>query len=539
MPRTLLATGLLVLAVVPAGAQGASRGVVLPNADAGAAGRIQASGARHVRVFASWRALEPARGSLGPIVDDYSRFVDRMRASGVATYLVVTETPQWAGARSSPPPVGAYADFVGRLAARLRGRVLGYELWNEPDDPHFWAGSASPREYTTLLKAAHAAIKRADPGARVGVGGLTGNNHPFVRGLYHAGARGSFDFVGVHTDTLCNVSDPRRAARDVDGRISRWSFTGYREIRATMLDNGDDKPIWLTEMGWSTTSRGCPTASGPAGVSRARQAAFLTRAYACLAGDPYVELASWFSLSDFGPENAPATRYGLFDHRGRARPALGAFRAAGGVAADRSCGLRPDRQGPTVSLAAPAPGGAISGDLVYDARGGDEQGLRTLTLLVDGRRIRRTAKRRLRGRWTGWRRLPYGRHVVSVRAVDVARNVRTARVVVRRVPYGLGEAIATRIAVGVYGSGERRLVGAQVFTRPRAARTFLRGRLTVAFERRAGAGWVPVGRARSRGARGVVRVRRRFGPGRYRVVVTFPGHRSFRPATARRAFRVH
>jgi hypothetical protein len=273
-------------------------------------------------------------------------------------------------------------------------------------------------------------------------------------------------------------------------------------------------------------------------VTAAEQAAYLTHAYACLAGDPYVELASWFSLSDFGEQETIATRYGLFDDRGLARPALAAFQRAGGAAADLTCGLQPDRRRPTVSVAQPVAERRVSGDLVYDATASDEQGFRTLTLLVDGKRIFRTARRRLRGRWTGWRGLRYGRHVVTFRAIDSAGNVRTARVVVRRVPYGLGEAISTRVAVGVYGSGRQRLVGGRVFTKPGVARRFLRGALTISFERRTGGSWVAFGAARSLSARGVARVRRRFGRGRYRVVMRFAGHRSFRPAAARQAFRV-
>ena len=36
--------------------------------------------------------------------------------------------------------------------------------------------------------------------------------------------------------------------------IGRYVFTGYREVRATMLAHGDDKPVWMTELGWNTQS---------------------------------------------------------------------------------------------------------------------------------------------------------------------------------------------------------------------------------------------------------------------------------------------
>src|SRR5439155_1106937 len=151
----------------------------------------------------------------------------------------------------------------------------------------------------------------------VGVGGLVGNDFRYLEGLYGAGAGGNFDFVGVHTDNDCVRADPRVATRDPDGRISPGSFTGYREVHQTMLDHGDDKPIWMTELGWSVTSARCPARpSEPAGVTPTDQATFLSHAYSCLAGDPYVENATWFSLSDFGAPDVISNRFGLFDFAG-------------------------------------------------------------------------------------------------------------------------------------------------------------------------------------------------------------------------------
>ena len=134
------------------------------------------------------------------------------------------------------------------------------------------------------------------------VGGLVGNDFDFVEAIYDHGAKGSFDGVGVHTDTACLTTDPREYYREPSGRIGRFSFTGYREVRATMLAHGDDKPVWMTELGWASTtatcSRGGRAGTKEAGVSQAVQADFLAKAYGCLANDPWVEQAAWFNLHD-------------------------------------------------------------------------------------------------------------------------------------------------------------------------------------------------------------------------------------------------
>jgi hypothetical protein len=415
----------------PAGA--AEAGVVVPRVDDVPAivARVQASGARHVRAFVSWRALEPRPGTLGD-TSHYDALVDRLRALGIETYFVVLQTPAWAGAADSPPPAGAYGDFMRRLAEHFRGRVMAYEVWNEPDFTAFWRGGASPAAYAALLRAGYAGVKSGDSGARVGVGGLVGNDFFYVNALYDAGAKGKFDFVGVHTDNDCNSTDPRAAIRDLNGRIERFSFTAYREVRQVMLDHGDDKPIWMTELGWSVARGRCPSSrSLPAGVSPSRQAAFLPRAYACLAADPYVEKASWFSLSDFGPEESIATRFGLVDFRGRRRAAFAAFQRSRAAAPNRRCGLQVDRSPPRLTLSAPRDGERRSHDLYYRASASDPSGVTTLTLLVDGRRVRVTGRTRLVGHWgRGWRALRNGPHAVQVRAVDRAHNVAAASVTV-------------------------------------------------------------------------------------------------------------
>jgi hypothetical protein len=547
--RLLLAVAACALTAgaLPAVAGAAQPGVVLPNPnlDAATLARIQASGAKHVRVFASWRMLEQQRGQFTPyILAGYDELANRLKPLGIGMYLVVTQTPSWAsssGADNAPPPPAAYADFMQRLAEHFRGRVMAYEVWNEPDGNIFWAGGASAAAYSSLLRPAYAAVKAADPEAKVGVGGLVGNDYDYVGQLYQAGAKGSFDFLAVHTDTACARTDPREASRDADGRISRWSFTGYREVHATMVANDDPKPIWMTEMGWQVTTHKCAAnVRDPAGVTAALQASFLTYAYSCMAADPYLEMGSWFSLTDFGAAEAAGGGYGLWSFAGAVRPALAAFQRAGSAGANHSCGLTLDAGGPSIAIDSPTGATGISADLKYRAVASDDQGIRTLAILVDGKQIRVTARRVLDGTWTGWRKLPLGPHTITFRAMDAALNVTTKDVAVNRVAYGEGEPVFTRIGIGLYGSGASRVAAGRLYTLPRDAKPFLRGRMTIAFERQAGTRWVPFGAAAggSASSNQALKRQQRFKPGRYRVVIAFSGYKSFRPALARRAFTI-
>ena len=306
-----------------------------------------------------------------------------------------------------------------------------------------------------------------------------------------------------------------------------------------MLDHGDDLPIWMSELGWSVTTAKCPTDSSQnAGVTRDQQALFLTHAYACLANDPYVENASWFSLQDFDKTESLGYRYGLYDFNGSPRPSLAAFQRAGSLGPDAGCGLPVDRASAGINIAWPTNNKNISGDLRYNISATDAQGIRTLTLYVDGKRVRVTSASSMKGLWVGWRQLPYGPHKVTVKAVDNAQNVSVSEVTANRVPYGDGEDVRTRIAVGVYGTGKARLIAGTLYTKPAVARSLVRGRLQITFERKAGKRWVPMGRTAGGPARKAVKIRRKFKPGKYRAVLSFPGYKSFRPTLVARPFRV-
>ena len=81
-----------------------------------------------------------------------------------------------------------------------------------------------------------------------------------------------------------------------------------------MTANGDGaKGVWMTEIGWKTGSRkprSCrdgAVAGTRGGREREDPGALPELAYRCLAADPAVRVALWFSLQDVGQAPATAT----------------------------------------------------------------------------------------------------------------------------------------------------------------------------------------------------------------------------------------
>ncbi|HEY3759864.1 MAG TPA: Ig-like domain-containing protein [Solirubrobacteraceae bacterium] len=418
-----------VLAVAPA-AQAAEPGVAFSAPDGLQVAAVKTLGVHWVRVFATWPDLEPQRGEYAQNwLTSYEQLFHSL-PSGTKVIVDVVDSPQWETGSTdvhAPPANPAdYAAFVGGLAQRWAGHVAAYEIWNEEDNASWWTGAPDPGAYAALLKATYPVVKAADPAATVVLGGMTGNDYPFLEGVYAAGGKGSFDAVGVHTDTACDVSPPSFFIRQMDGRMIPDSFLAYREVHAVELANGDDKPIWMTEMSWRTTSATCDEGAWagqkPEGVSDEQQSAYLSQAYHCMEEAPYVQLALWFPLQDEGTAVS-----GLVRANGSHKPAFAAMQeyVRHGDQLSGGCG---DFNGPQIDVATPSNHKTYTATLPIDVDAHDSQGVGRITLKINGKLIRNFTNQAfpttLAGamRWHGAARIHYGSNRLTFIAVDKLRN---------------------------------------------------------------------------------------------------------------------
>ena len=466
LPKLLLPVLVLLAAflAIPAGAQAAAPGVNIAGAPTpDRVSEALATGAKTVRIFALWRDFEPSAKGEYPagqpdLVKVYDDAIKQLNAGGAQPLFVVTEAPQWANGSTDPavPPANPadFGDFLQRFAAHNKaiGSVSGYEVWNEPDENQFWHPGPDAAKYTAMLKAAYAGIKAGDPSATVVAGPMTGNDYDWLNQLYANGAAGSFDVVAVHTDTACLDRGPDQFYRENGGLLARYTFLGYRTVHDTMVAHGDGgKPIWMTELGWSSTNggpnsctRGQWTGQKPSGVSEANQAAYLTQAYQCLANDPYVTQAAWFTLRD--TSDIPVdelNHYGLLRTDGSPKPALAAFRAvaAAGGGAAAPCG---DFDAPSIRVLKPTPGQQFVDKLDLSAAASDGGvGIARITFAVDTNvEIRNFTDGLVNNApvglapWQGSGKLGLGPHTIIVTALDKNGNTSTVQIPVVKVAAG-------------------------------------------------------------------------------------------------------
>ena len=257
---------------------------------------LQAVGVTWIRQELPWEQIEPvAKGQTvdatfgGSTWDKFDDIVSRASATGLRVMFRLDTSPRWALQAGAPdglsPPLNDndYFDFVGQVAARYRGRVSAYQIWNEPNLTSEW-GRRPPdaAAYALLLRGAASRIRAADPSALVVMAALSPtltensdalNELVYLQQLYEAGVRGAFDVLAVQAYGLRGGPD--------DARIDDSDVTFSRPVlvHQVMISNGDaNVPVWATEMGWNVNPASFRTQEFGR-VTPALQARYTVRAF--------------------------------------------------------------------------------------------------------------------------------------------------------------------------------------------------------------------------------------------------------------------
>jgi hypothetical protein len=320
--------------------------------------RQRRAGVRLIRQTFHWNQIETRPGRFDfRIYDDYMADVARQRMHVLPILFSPPEfrssAPRSGRRRGTYPPKdeAAMAQFGAVLARRYgpggsfwrerahlpRVAIRSWQIWNEPNLPVYWASGPDPAAYTRLLRTVGEAIERVDPHAEIVSAGLPESDlgmpfEEFVGGMERAGAASAYDVLAVHA-----------FAADAGGAIEAVAAT-----RRLLDDNGNDAPIWVTEIGWASGGPRSPFTVGERG-----QAARIGALLAGLAarrqelGVRGVVYYDWKDARPYpGGKDFFGLHTGLLTIDGRPKPALAAFsRAAWRIICQGSdAGCDPPRQ---------------------------------------------------------------------------------------------------------------------------------------------------------------------------------------------------
>lgn len=309
---------------------------------------------RYIKQIFGWRDMELARG------DWDFRHSDRIVANAEEWDLKIVArlglVPEWAAAEgtssdsnsiahdSPPANLEDWANYCGTIAERYKGRIVAYQIWNEPNLAREWGGRApNPEEYLELLAACSEAIRAVDSEAILISAGLapTGTDLPaampddrFLDALYRLDFQQYIDVVGAHA-TGYNIPSygPDDAEREGVGRY--FSFRRIEDLRKIMLMYDDAaRQMAILEFGY-TTDRENEHYSWFA-VTEEEQAQYVVEAYEYAAEHwrPWVGLMSLIYMPNprWTAENEEWW-WAIGDHNGTMRPVFYAL-----VGMDKHCG---------------------------------------------------------------------------------------------------------------------------------------------------------------------------------------------------------
>jgi hypothetical protein len=254
----------------------------------------------------------------------YDRLLRALEARGMGVLWILDygHPDHGGGAPRTPQDVAAFGRFAEAAAAHFKGRDVRYEIWNEPNTSQFWEPSPNASEYAVLLRAAVAAIRRADPSAKVSSGGLSRFDAAFLRGAIDPNLAASLTAVAVHPYPK---TGPETIAPEL-GILREW----------VAFSLGEHLEIWDTEWGYSSANAPVEAPSnGQSKEGRRRQASLAVRELLTVWATR-LPLAVWYDLRDDGTNPAnPEHNYGLLDAGGNEKPAMHAIEILMRAVSDR------------------------------------------------------------------------------------------------------------------------------------------------------------------------------------------------------------
>jgi len=287
----------------------------------------------------------------------YDRTVQYANAIGVKVLFSITFTPRWAnGGQSQNRPPKSYRDlenFAYAAAERYSGASLDaagrtlpavryWLAWNEPNNPVFLRPQYVKKNgkwiiqsaiyYAQICNAIYTGIHATQlAGEKVACGATAprGNNAPtssrpsvspiaFLKAAKNAGmkrmdAYAHHPYYGKPNETPTTKPTGARGAAP-----TAVTLANIGDLLKAVTSAYGNKPLWITEYGYQTNP---PDKSF--GVSYAKQAAYLTQAFAIARKNPRIAMMLWFLVKD--EPKVSGWQSGLMTAALKAKPSFKAF----------------------------------------------------------------------------------------------------------------------------------------------------------------------------------------------------------------------
>ncbi len=287
----------------------------------------------------------------------YDRAVQDAGQYGIHVLFSVFGTPSWANGggplNKAPTQATDMRNFALAAATHFDGSTMDangklipavkeWLAWNEPNNPVFLSPQYKKVGKTWVIQSAIAYAKICNSvytgvhasmnvGERVACGGTAprGNNDPnesrpsvspiaFLRAVKKAGLK-TFDAWAHHPYNASATDQPTTKPVTENGAPTNAVTLGnIGDLIKVVTQLYGNKRIWITEYGYQTNPPDTLL-----GVTYAKQAAYLTQAFAIARKNPRIDMMLWFLLRDDPSPNG--WQSGLLTAKGAKKPSFAAF----------------------------------------------------------------------------------------------------------------------------------------------------------------------------------------------------------------------
>jgi len=283
--------------------------------------------------------------------DQYDELVRNAHKNNIQVLFTIYGTPRWANGGQKPNRAPKKMRDLRLFAYAAAKRYSGsYELpdgtvlpsvrrwmaWNEPNNPVFLRPQyakvgrkyipAAARNYAQMCSAIWAGVHSTNLKETVACGATDprGNNRPrssrpsmapltFMLALKRYGLR-DFDVYAHHP----YYNRPTETPTTMPKAKTVITLANIGQLTTLLTRLWGPKKLWITEYGYQTRP---PDRNF--GVSWAKQAKYLTKAYAVARRNPRITLMLWFLLRD--ETRLAGWQSGLLTASGKKKPAFNAF----------------------------------------------------------------------------------------------------------------------------------------------------------------------------------------------------------------------
>lgn len=244
------------------------------------------AGVTTTREDASWSSIERTKGEY--TFDQFDELNAALDANGITWLPIAVYTNPHYDNNATPYSDEGREGFANYTAATIEhfgDETPWVEVYNEFNIPNFGDRGDGPADnradyYFPLLKRTYEEVKAQNPNVTVVGGATAGVPLEWLEELFQLGGLDYMDVLSVHPYVY--PSAPEQAGESL----------AALDALVRQYNNGESKPIWITEQGW-------PTHVTTRGVSEATQAAYIVRSHVVALAHG-VEKFYWYDFMNDG-----------------------------------------------------------------------------------------------------------------------------------------------------------------------------------------------------------------------------------------------